>query len=465
VQQQIDAFKQSEFYTFAPQTIKRADAYLGAAILASEQQKTADANNAIHQAQEKLTEAKQTATSFMNRFEAMINSYRDAFTVIQIIAATEQVEDKPSTQHIIKPAQREFNQAILKHEQGQLNQSQAHANKAKEYARNIIINSLPRLTELTARAMGKAANSSAKKYAPQIYQVAKDKLTELRTFNDGLSHVIPSHPEQGLYLARAARQMSEQVKLWRKNASSHEQLKLKQQTLHLQLANALHISTKSNPMLIDIPGDDLLAAILKTNKALADERLAHQQSIKRLQQQSAEQLKLQLAAQSDTIMQQQQQQMGKIKDAFRAKLERETFDKNRQQKLHTLFKPDEVEILINLDGSLLIRLSGLKFAPARSKIDAKYFDMLEQLNAAMAIYQDRNFHIEGHTDSIGDVKANQLLSLQRAEAVRDFLIASGADGSRLKALGYGEVRPISSNEFAQGRSINRRIDVVINAKQ
>jgi len=89
--------------------------------------------------------------------------------------------------------------------------------------------------------------------------------------------------------------------------------------------------------------------------------------------------------------------------------------------------------------------------------------LLGRLKQAMDIYQDRSLRIEGHTDDRGDVKPNQVLSLKRAEAVRDFLIAAGADGTRLKALGYGEVRPIASNEFTQGRDMNRRIDVIINA--
>ncbi len=172
-----------------------------------------------------------------------------------------------------------------------------------------------------------------------------------------------------------------------------------------------------------------------------------------------------LAAQTDEMKQEQQNQLSTIKEAFKAKLERETFEKKRQQRLQKLFKQGEAEILVNLDGSLLIRLTGLKFHSGRSKISSKYFDLLGRLKQAMDIYQDRSLRIEGHTDNRGDVKSNQVLSLKRAEAVRDFLIAAGADSTRLKALGYGEVRPIASNEFAQGRDMNRRIDVIINAPE
>ncbi len=470
IQKQIDAFKQSELSPYAPQTISRANAYLGAAILANEQEKTADANIAMTQAKEKLAEANQTATGFMTRFASLINLRKDALKVVQVVNSAGLSSGYTAPKRTSAPAQTEFDQTISSHEQGQLNQTQAHANKAQARFQQLINEAIPQLTELTASAVGKAANGGAKQYAPQLYQAAKDKMAELRNYNDGLSRIMPSYPEQGIYLARESKHISNQVKLWRKKTGSHEKIVLDQRALKLQLANALKISNESTPMLTDIAGKDLLAAIQDIYKAQADEREAHRQEIAQLKQQSDKDLKHQLESQTNTMMQAQQNRMSTIKEAFRAKLEqgkakleRETFETKRQTKLRKLFKKGEVKTFVNLDGSLLIRLSGLKFAPAKSKIGPEYADMLGRLNEAMSIYHDRSFSIEGHTDNLGDVKPNQQLSLKRAESVRDFLVASGADSTRLKALGYGEVRPIASNDFPQGRTMNRRIDVVINA--
>jgi len=165
------------------------------------------------------------------------------------------------------------------------------------------------------------------------------------------------------------------------------------------------------------------------------------------------------------LAQMQGKQMGELKEAFRAKLERETFETRRQQKLRKIFNPGEVEILVNLDGSLLLRLSALHFASSRTNIDKKYFDLLSRIRTGLELYPERKIIIEGHTDNRGDPKANQLLSLKRAETVRDFLIAAGMDGSRLKALGYGEVRPVASNDYERGRAMNRRIDIIIQKVQ
>jgi len=461
LQEQIKTFRHGENHRFAPQTLERAEAYMGAAMLAREQEKQQEVDAALAKAAEKLAEAKQTAEDFKQRYAKLLGLRKGAVAITEIITSSGKAISDMSPTQIIKDAERELTLAIETHERGELNQTRIHADKATKYYRKVLDKTLPWLTELTASTIGKAAHANAKQYAPHIYQAAKDKLVELEAFINGRTRTVPEYPESGLYLAREAEHVAQQVKAWRRKRSSHEELILKTRTLKLQLARELGISNESSPMLTDIKTRDLLRAVKKLNKALADERKAHRLDMARL----GKELQNKLAAQTDEMKQQQQQQLSTIKEAFKAKLERETFEKKRQQQLQKLFKQGDAEILVNLDGSLLIRLTGLKFRSGSSKVASKYSDLLNRLKKAMDIYQDRSLRIEGHTDNRGDVKPNQVLSLKRAEAVRDFLIKAGADGTRLKALGYGEVRPIASNEFKQGRDMNRRIDVIINAPE
>lgn len=68
------------------------------------------------------------------------------------------------------------------------------------------------------------------------------------------------------------------------------------------------------------------------------------------------------------------------------------------------------------------------------------------------------FEIAGHTDDTGSEEANQVLSRERAQAVKDFLVEYyGIDPDRLVARGYGESRPVASNETEEGRARNRRV--------
>ena len=67
--------------------------------------------------------------------------------------------------------------------------------------------------------------------------------------------------------------------------------------------------------------------------------------------------------------------------------------------------------------------------------------------------------VEGHTCSIGTEKYNQKLSERRANAVRDYMVSLGIGASRITTRGYGESKPIESNNTAAGRAKNRRVDI------
>lgn len=75
--------------------------------------------------------------------------------------------------------------------------------------------------------------------------------------------------------------------------------------------------------------------------------------------------------------------------------------------------------------------------------------------------QVEHVRIEGHTDSDGGVEFNQILSQDRADAVRRYLIRKGIAASRLTAVGYGQTRPVATNDTAAGRAQNRRVEFVI----
>lgn len=84
-----------------------------------------------------------------------------------------------------------------------------------------------------------------------------------------------------------------------------------------------------------------------------------------------------------------------------------------------------------------------------------FVDIIRILNE----YPNARFTVEGHTDSVGSNATNQKLSESRANAVRDFLINEGISASRLQAIGYGEERPIASNDTRAGRTQNRRVEI------
>nr|MCU0761325.1 OmpA family protein [Steroidobacteraceae bacterium] len=65
--------------------------------------------------------------------------------------------------------------------------------------------------------------------------------------------------------------------------------------------------------------------------------------------------------------------------------------------------------------------------------------------------------LEGHTDDVGNAKANERLSLRRADAVKAYLVSRGIDGSRIATRGFGETQPEADNATPEGRAKNRRV--------
>ena len=111
---------------------------------------------------------------------------------------------------------------------------------------------------------------------------------------------------------------------------------------------------------------------------------------------------------------------------------------------------------------MIIRLNGLSFPSGKAEIGYQYFGLLAKVRDTFKEFPSCSVIIEGHTDSLGSDKVNKQLSKSRADAVRHYLIAnSTVTEDRISAVGYGEAKPVASNESAEGRASNRRIDVVI----
>lgn len=86
---------------------------------------------------------------------------------------------------------------------------------------------------------------------------------------------------------------------------------------------------------------------------------------------------------------------------------------------------------------------------------------VKELAAGLRDQAGRAIRIQGYTDSMGTPDANDALSLRRAEAVRDFLIAQGVAPESMHAEGLGAGRPVADNRTAEGRAQNRRIEIVV----
>ncbi|WP_404297679.1 OmpA family protein [Halomonas sp.] len=84
---------------------------------------------------------------------------------------------------------------------------------------------------------------------------------------------------------------------------------------------------------------------------------------------------------------------------------------------------------------------------------------LDEVARRLREHTDVRIRIEGHTDSRGSDQYNQSLSERRANSVRSYLASQGVAGNRMIAVGYGEQRPVASNQTDEGRALNRRVEI------
>ena len=120
----------------------------------------------------------------------------------------------------------------------------------------------------------------------------------------------------------------------------------------------------------------------------------------------------------------------------------------------------EVEFDIFSEEKAALILEGVQFESGSAMITDDSFDILDRVILSLEAYPDVRLEIRGHTDSQGSAKHNEDLSLNRAEAVRQYFASQGIVESRMRAIGHGESGPIATNETPAGRAQNRRIEIV-----
>ncbi len=119
-----------------------------------------------------------------------------------------------------------------------------------------------------------------------------------------------------------------------------------------------------------------------------------------------------------------------------------------------VMEKEEVEILKTA-------FDNLEFLTAKSVIKDESKPSLIELAELLKKKSDWKLQIAGHTDNVGNAQSNLVLSKKRAEAVRDFLIENGVETERLNVLYFGQTQPIESNDTAEGRQRNRRVEMTI----
>lgn len=130
-----------------------------------------------------------------------------------------------------------------------------------------------------------------------------------------------------------------------------------------------------------------------------------------------------------------------------------------------LEKPGKLEMVppvpsIEANSLLITSDSGILFDVDKYDVRPEDKEVLKNLATVLKEMNVKNFEIDGYTDSDGSDEHNQVLSEKRANSVKNFLVSQGVT-AEITTKGYGESKPVASNDTAEGRQKNRRVEIII----
>lgn len=317
------------------------------------------------------------------------------------------------------------------------------------------------------KAIADAKASDAQKYAPKTLTNAQEELTLAqsvlevdRTNRDKAN----AHANRATVLAKRSMYIAALLKDTKRRDG---------EDIVLAYQNELSTFGKAmdHELLFDKPNDETLADIRNTisalyeansdNKRHALELEAELSQINETHQQQLINIKEQHArdmAQLESKYSGEISMLGKTQEHL-ARMHEE--QKARFERVQSLFNDKEASVY-RQKNNVLISVHGFKFPVGSAEIKPANFALMNKIVKAIGEFKSSKIIVSGHTDSTGSADANKMLSDNRAKNVAKFFIeVGGIDGKRIQAKGYGQEKPVASNLTAEGRALNRRVEILI----
>lgn len=138
-----------------------------------------------------------------------------------------------------------------------------------------------------------------------------------------------------------------------------------------------------------------------------------------------------------------------------------SYQDRQERELREQMQGTGVEIVRQGDNITLNMPDNITFGFDRADLQPQFYPVLDNLARTLNQYDQSIIEVAGHTDSVGSDTYNQELSMRRAYAVSDYLVARGLMRDRFIVTGAGKSRPIASNDTEAGRAKNRRVELTL----
>jgi len=410
------------------------------------------------------------ARAYLKQAEEMAVVSRS--TLPEVITAREMARSAGATKFTAEyaKAENEFRELTEAIEDNNLRYAQKNRNQVADGFRRLEVQAIKRDTIGEVRKLiTQSEAAGAKKIAPNTYGEAIAQLQATDRF-------ITEHPyakeemrtmaKKALFLARRSVVVTDQSKRF-KTMRPEEIALLSEAQLH-SISEAL-----GAPDMRDQNNQTQLENIVGSVSALINDRAFVADKNKDLQT-DYEKAKADSQAKIDALNRKIAGLEGKTREEQLAKAEIESARMAAEQRLaaerrfnqkyivvQNYFQKDEAEVY-KQENRLVLRLKAVRFPVGKDIIMPDNYALLSKVQKVIRTFNDPQVLVEGHTDSTGPDEVNQLLSQQRADAVREYMVANQTlPAERIDAVGYGSERPLASNATPEGRAINRRIDIVL----
>lgn len=138
-----------------------------------------------------------------------------------------------------------------------------------------------------------------------------------------------------------------------------------------------------------------------------------------------------------------------------------TYMDKQEAELNQELKGSGVEVERQGNTINLNMPGGITFDTGKAAIKPNFTPVINDIANVMTKYPETRIEVQGHTDNVGSDSDNLRLSELRAQSVTTALINLGVTSVRLSPIGYGESKPVASNESSEGRERNRRVEIKI----
>jgi outer membrane protein OmpA-like peptidoglycan-associated protein len=314
----------------------------------------------------------------------------------------------------------------------------------------------------TRKVLVQADSEGARKWAPALYAEAQQEFASVEEFiasNPYAKEEMQRRGNVALFKANRLLQINRQTArlrgmepldttLWvegilRQTSEALGAPDMRDKAFEVQVSNLLG---SIDAMVKD--RDFLAQKTAAQQEAMDIMRSRHPDEIESLKKQSREE-----AAKRERLETQRR--------AAEERLEAERRFNQLYNEVQALFTQDEAECY-KQGNRMVIRLRGMTFPVGQAIIMPENYPLLSKIQRAVRTFAEPQVTIEGHTDSTGSSEFNDHLSQQRAESVRQYLLANNVvREDQVVAAGFGASRPLAPNTTAQGRAANRRIDVIL----